>query len=41
MDDRRPFGDITTTLNRPKRQSHDHPDNQALEKGNSLHVIFL
>ena len=33
MDGRGPFGDMTNTLNRRKRQSHDHHDNQAVENG--------
>ena len=33
MDGRRPFGDITNTLNCRKRHSHDQHDNQAVQNG--------
>ena len=33
MDGRRPFGEITNTLNRRKRHSHDQHDNQAVQNG--------
>ena len=36
MDGRRPFGDITNTLNRRKRHSHDQHDNQAVQNGMSV-----
>ena len=31
--DGRPFGDITDTLNRLKRNSHDQHENQAVQNG--------
>ena len=33
MDGRRPFGDITNTLNHRNRHSHDQHDNQAVQNG--------
>ena len=33
MDGCRPFRDITNTLNRCKRNSHDQHDNQAVQNG--------
>ena len=41
MDGCGPSGDVTNTLNRRKRQSHDHPDSQAVQNGKSLHAIFF
>ena len=33
MDGRRPLGDITNTLNRHKRHSHDQHDNPTVQNG--------
>ena len=41
MDAHQPFEGITNTLNSRKRQSHDHPDNQAVENGNFVRDLVI
>ena len=40
IDGRRPFGDITNTLNRLKRNSHDQHENQAVQNGMSCDLVI-
>jgi hypothetical protein len=40
MDGHRPFGDITNTLNRHKRQLHEEPIIHDVDDGNFSHGFF-
>jgi hypothetical protein len=41
MDGRRPFGDITNTLNRRKLHSQGQHDNQAVQNGMFVYIMFM